>query len=164
MIHKFSHILIATFSPWKNGVRLPINGNLEPMRDYFVPRVERVVLIDQVYPGSDFVLPRVEVYENGKFKNIFPIAFMMWILYPFLQIFNKSGTHIVFKMRDYLSVIVEGLRTKKPFDLFIGFEAINALSGVVLRRLGKVKKLSIMCRIIHQSAMHHVGLICCIFG
>ena len=81
------------------------------------------------------------MYENGKFKNIFPIAFMMWILYPFLQIFNKSGTHIVFKMRDYLSVIVEGLRTKKPFDLFIGFEAINALSGVVLRRLGKVKKV-----------------------
>ena len=52
IINKRSHVLIATFSPWKNGVRLPINGNLEPMRDYFVPRVKKVVLIDQVYPGE----------------------------------------------------------------------------------------------------------------
>lgn len=141
VISKTSHVLIATFSPWKNGVRLPINGNLEPMRDYFVPRVKTVVLIDQVYPGSDFVLPRVEVYENGMFKNISSISLVMWLLNPFLWFSNKSGTQIVFKMRDYLSVIVEGLRTKKPFDLFIGFEAINALSGVMLRRLGRVKKV-----------------------
>lgn len=141
MIHKSSHVLIATFSPWKNGVRLPINGNLEPMRDYFVPKVERVVLIDQVYPGSDFMLPRVEVYEGGRLKNIASTPFVIKTLLPFLWFSNTSGTQIMFKIRDYLSVIVEGLRTKKPFDLFIGFEAINALAGVMLRRLRKVKKV-----------------------
>ncbi|MEK7060649.1 MAG: glycosyltransferase [Patescibacteria group bacterium] len=141
IINKRSHVLIATFSPWKNGVRLPINGNLEPMRDYFVPRVEKVVVIDQVYPGSDFVLPRVEVYKYGKFVSFLKSSFILTILSPLLWFSNTSGTHIVFKMRDYLSVIVEGLRTKKLFDLFIGFEAINALAGVFLRRLGRVKKV-----------------------
>lgn len=141
IINKRSHVLIATFSPWKNGVRLPINGNLEPMRDYFVPRVKKVVVIDQVYPGSDFVLPRVEVYEYGKFASFLKSSFIVTILSPLLWFSNSSGTHIVFKMRDYLSVIVEGLRTKKSFDLFIGFEAINALAGVFLRRLGRVKKV-----------------------
>lgn len=138
---KLSRVLIATFSPWKNGVRLPINGNLEPMRDFFVPRCSHVTLIDQVYPGSDFVLPRTEVYESdAPMKLRRPSAFL-YLLVPLLWLTNRSGTQVSFKIRDYCSVILEGMRTEKPYDVFIGFEAINALAGVVLRRMGKVRRV-----------------------
>lgn len=133
-------ILIATFSPWKNGKRLPINGNLEPMRDFFSNKVKKTVLIDQVYPGSDFVMPRIEIYEKGK-QRIKKLSWWVYLLYPFLKITNTGATHVSFKLRDFLSVIDVGFQAQKPYDYFIGFEAINALAGVVLRRYGKVKKV-----------------------
>ncbi len=107
------------------------------MRDFFAPRVARLVLIDQVYPGSDFVLPRTEIYENNTMR-LLRTPILMYLLYPLLLLTNISGTQIIFKIRDYISVLFEGLRTKRTFDIFIGFEAINALSGVLLRALGKV--------------------------
>jgi len=140
MLNKATNVLIATFSPWKNGKRLPINGNVEPLVDFFVNKVNKTVLIDQVYPGSDFVMPRVEVYSKKK-KSIKKLSWWLYLLYPFLKITNTGATHISFKLRDFFSVIDVGFNTEKSYDYFIGFEAINALAGVFLRRLGKVKKI-----------------------
>lgn len=137
----YSKVLIATFSPWKNGKRLPINGNLEPMRDYFIPKVRKTVIIDQVYPGSDFVMPHVETYLQSKLMHTSRVSWWLYFLWPFLALNNTGATHIIFKLRDYLSVVDVGAREKNPFDIFIGFEAINALAGVTLRRFGKVKKV-----------------------
>lgn len=141
ILTKRSHVLIATFSPWKNGARLPINGNLEPLRDYFVPKVERVMLIDQVYPGSDFVIPRIELYESGKLAKITSAHQLLYSIYPLLFLTNRPGTQFFFKIRDFLSVLIEGVRAPQPFDLCIGFEAINALAGILLRKLGRVRRV-----------------------
>jgi len=136
-----STVLIATFSPWKKGKRLPINGNVEPMLDYFVPRTTRTVLVDQVYPGSDVVLPRIEVYQEGKAQPVkMPSLLVRWLV-PLLRLVNTGGTHVSFKVRDFLSVVDWGLRDSTVFDLFIGFEAINALAGVLLRTIGRVKRV-----------------------
>ncbi len=132
-------VLIASFSPWIGGKRLPINGNVEPLLDFFVPKIKKTVLIDQVYPGSDFVLPRIEVYKRGKRPEIFTSSLLVFWLQPLLKYFNYGGTHVTFKLRDYLSVVDWGFRDKTFFDLFIGLEAVNALAGVLLRAVGKVK-------------------------
>src|SRR6185369_4923209 len=137
---KNSTILLATFSPWKNGLRLPINGNVEPLLDFFVPKVRKTVLIDQVYPGSDFVMPQVEVYVNKK-RTIKKLSRWVYVLYPFLTLTNTGATHVTFKLRDFLSVLDVGSQTSKPYDYFIGLEAINALAGVILRKCKKVKKV-----------------------
>lgn len=135
---KDTSVFIATFSPWKKGKRLPINGNVEPLIDFFTPKIKKTVLIDQVYPGSDFVMPRVEVYEKRK-KKITKNSWWLYLLYPFLKATNTGATHITFKLRDYFSVIDIGMKTEKPYDFFIGLEAINALAGVMLRKMGKIK-------------------------
>lgn len=139
-LSKTTSVLIATFSPWHKGKRLPINGNVEPLIDFFTSKIRKTVLIDQVYPGSDFVMPRVEVYENKK-QKIKKLSWWIYLLYPFLKITNTGATHVSFKLRDYLSVIDVGMQTDKPYDYFIGLEAINALAGVLLRKLGKVKNV-----------------------
>ena len=139
-LSKTTSVLIATFSPWQNGKRLPINGNVEPLIDFFTSRIKETVLIDQVYPGSDFVMPRVEVYFSKK-QQMKRLSWWMYFLYPFLKMTNTGATHISFKLRDFFSVIDVGLQTKKPYDYFIGLEAINALAGIILRKLGKVKKV-----------------------
>lgn len=140
MINEKSKVLIATFSPWQKGIRLPINGNLEPMLDFFTSRIHTTVLVDQVYPGSDFVMPKTEIYKNRK-KNIFRSGWWLYALYPFLKLANTGGTHVAFKIRDFFSVLDAAYKSDAIFDYFIGFEAINAIAGVLLRRFGKVKKV-----------------------
>ena len=139
ILSKSTTVLIATFSPWKNGKRLPINGNLEPMLDFFSKKVGKTVLIDQVYPGSDFVLPRVEIHKNGKMKLIKP-SLLVSLLSPILKLSNTDATHTIFKIRDFLSVLTCP-KNKEAYDVFIGFECVNAVAGIVLRKFGKVKKV-----------------------
>lgn len=138
-MNTFSSILIATFSPWKKGVRSPTNGMVEPMLSYFLPKFKTVWLLDQPYPSSDILLPFVEKYSHGKLKK----KQVMWkFSFPFLPLLsftNKPGTQPGHKIRDFLSVVETGLSSEKPFDFFVGMESINALAGVFLRKMGKVK-------------------------
>jgi len=138
-LNKKTKVLIATFSPWQKGKRFPINGNLEPMLDFFVPKVRKIILIDQVYPGSDFVMPRIEVYESGRKTKVTSLSWWLYFLYPFLKLTNYGGTHTFFKLRDFLSVIGWAIHDPTRYDFFIGFEAINAIAGIVLKRFGRVK-------------------------
>lgn len=140
-LNKESKILIATFSPWMEGKRLPMNGNIDPLIDFFSPKVKRLALIDQQYPGSDDVIPRVEVYEEGQLIKKSTASLLLYILYPFLKVFNYNATHVIFKLRDFFSVILYGLQSRSSFDYFIGLESINAIAGIFLRKIGKVEKV-----------------------
>lgn len=140
-LNKNSKILIATFSPWKDGKRLPTNGMVEPFIDYFSKKYDKFILIDQPHPGSDIVLPIIEEYKNGKSIKSFKNSIIIKILSPLLKFTNIHKTQISFKLRDFVSVIDFVLRNKIKFDLFIGFESVNTLAGVVLRKLGKIKKV-----------------------
>lgn len=134
-------VLFATFSPWKSGKRLPTNGMIEPMLRYVAPHTERFTLLDQPHPGSDTVIPVVEFYLKGKcIKKERTSLFVSW-LYPFLIIRNTVGTRIPFKLRDFLSVIDVAFRGNEKYDLFIGLESINALAGILLKKLGRVGKV-----------------------
>lgn len=133
-----SRVLVASFSPWKNGQRSPTNGMIIPFIDFFSKRVRHFVLIDQPHPGSDTVIPFVETYENGKKKRIKRSSFIVSWLYPFLSFGKDTSTSMIFKFRDFLSVIDFVLRSHKKYDLLIGFESVNALSGIFLKKLGKV--------------------------
>lgn len=139
---KKSTVLFATFSVWKNKQRLPINGNLDYLRDFLIPKIKKVVIIDQMHPGSEEVMPRIEEYndQNIKFK-LHTCSKYIYILEPILKMSKSSGTQIRFKIRDFLSVIDWSFRDKTTFDYFIGLESINALAGIFLRKLGRVKRV-----------------------
>jgi len=136
----YDSIYIATFSPWKNNKRSSTNGMIEPLLYYFLPRFKRVWLLDQPYPGSDRYLPTIENYIKGKHASTHKQFFSMLPFLPWLSVTNHPGTHLSFKIRDFVSVIAAGIFTDKPFDIFVGLESVNALAGVILKKLGKVKK------------------------
>ncbi|MEK7472798.1 MAG: glycosyltransferase [Patescibacteria group bacterium] len=132
-------VIFATFSPWENGARMPTNGMIEPMLKFFLPKTKHFILIDEPHPGSDRVIPVIEIYSNGKLvKKTTSSMFVSW-LYPFLMMQNTVGTRIPFKIRDFLSVLDVTIGKKNKYELFIGLESINALAGVVLKKLGFVK-------------------------
>lgn len=134
-------VIFATFSPWEKGKRSPTNGMVEPMLSFFVPRVKEFVLIDQPHPGSDRVIPMIEMYKNGKQNKTTRSSFLVAWLYPVLALQNTLKTSLTFKVRDFLSVLDFGLRNRRHYDLFIGLESINTLAGVLLRKLGFVDKV-----------------------
>lgn len=134
-------VLIATFSVWKNGKRTSLNGNVEPLLDFFVPKVKKTVLIDQPYPGSDRIIQHIEIYEKKKKPIISSASILFYILYPFLKLTNYHDTHIPFKIRDFFSIIDWSLRDNTVFDYFIGLEAVNGIAGIVLKKFGRIKKV-----------------------
>lgn len=141
VLDKKSKVLIATFSPWKNGVRAPTNGMVEPFVDFFSKRVGHFVLIDQPHPGSDILLPRIEIYNNRKFTEIADNSFFIKCFRPLLSLTNVHKTQISFKLRDFFSIIDFVLRNKNRYDFFIGFESVNALAGAFLKKFGKIEKV-----------------------
>lgn len=133
--------MIATFAVWKNGSRTASNGIMDPLLYYFRPRIKKLLLLDQPYPGSDRVMPIVETYKSGKVKSVDKTSITTAPLSFLLIHANKPGTHFVFKIRDLLSVLETGLKQSEKIELFVGLESINAIGGILLRRLGKVNKV-----------------------
>ncbi len=140
-IKKDFSVIFATFSPWENNRRSPTNGMVEPMVAFFAPRTKKFVLIDQPHPGSDRLIPTIEIYENGKHKKTTKSSLIVSWLYPLLVLNNTLKTSVAFKIRDFLSVLDFTLRNHYNYDLFIGLESINTLAGVLLKKIGLVKKV-----------------------
>jgi len=114
---------------------------IDSLLSFFLPKVEKTVLIDQPYPGSDILFPIIKIYKKEKLFKVSKSSVLLYFLYPFLRLANYQVTNVSFKIRDFLSVIFYGLNEKKRFDFFIGLEGINTLAGIVLKKLGKVNSV-----------------------
>lgn len=136
MARKLNSIFFSTFSVRNKGERTSINGMIEPMLSVVSPRVRMFTLLEQPHPGSDSVLPVAEFHKGTKLVKKSRFFFSSLLLFPFLQLINSPETSIVFKIRDILSVVELTLRNNKKHDLFIGLESINALTGLLLKKLG----------------------------
>jgi glycosyltransferase involved in cell wall biosynthesis len=53
-----------------------------------------------------------------------------------------KGPDPVLWLRDFCMVVAQGLRLPQPAALFVGIDNLNALAGVVLKRLGKVQRVA----------------------
>lgn len=140
IINKDSSVFIATFSHYQGGRRMPRNGMVEPMLSFFLPKVKNLLLLDQPHPVSDTINPIVETYNKGKRKKRFIFSSLFYLpIFLLCKIPSKSRTRISYKLRDFFSVIFIALTQKGKYDLFIGLEAINALAGLCLKKIGIVK-------------------------
>lgn len=137
-----SSVLFVTFSRWDGNVRTPTNGSLDPLRDYLVPRIRKLVIVDQPHPSGDNVIPVIEEHK-GKKTKIHKPSWWILILKPWLDTphTNPHGTYIRFKIRDFLSVIDWGMRDKAKFDYCICLESINTVAAIILRKMGRVSRV-----------------------
>ena len=120
VLSRNTSILFVTFSKWANNTRMPTNGSVEPLRDFLVPKIKRLVLIDQLHPGSDDVMPVIEEYVNQSLKyRMHRSSWWLYLIKPFLLMSKRQDTQIRFKIRDFLSVIDWVIRDRKYFDIFI---------------------------------------------
>lgn len=138
---QFMHkIFIATFSHTENGKRTSLNGMIEPLLSFFLPKGYEIDMIDGFHPGSSDVISLLERYKGKKLEKSFSL-FISKIMSPILWTQNSNGTRISFKIRDFFSVIEWGIRSCTKYDLFIGLESIYTLGGIILKKFGIVKKV-----------------------
>lgn len=140
-LNKNTSVVFATFSLHIRGRRLSNNGNVEPLRDFLISRIKRFVLIEQPLPGSDYVMPKIAVYEHNRLAKLTRSSWWLYILYPLLSLTNANGTQVSFKIRDFLAVLDWCLREKSKIDYMIGMESINTLAGIILRKFNIVRKV-----------------------
>lgn len=121
---------------------MPTTGSLDPLRDFLLPKIKKLVIIDQLHPGSDGVMPKIEEYKNHseKFKS-YKSSWYIYLLKPFLEMSHSQKTQIRFKIRDFISVLDWSFRDKTKFDYCICLESINTLAAILLRKFGRVKKV-----------------------
>lgn len=140
MKHTYSSVFIATFSRYEKGKRLPTNGFVEPLLSFFIPKVKKIVLLDAPHPVSDTINPIVEEYAKGKFRKKYMLSkFLYFPIYVFCKFPSKKTTRVSYKLRDFFSTLYVALTNEETYDVFIGLEGVYALSGILLKRLGKVK-------------------------
>lgn len=142
IISKNSSIFIATFSRYEKGKRLPVNGMIDPLLSFFLPKVKTLLLLDQPHPVSDTINPIVEVYDSGKLKKKFVFSSLFYLpIFLFCKFPSKKRTRISYKLRDLFSVVFTGFSQGKKYDLFIGLEAINLIGGLFLKKIGIIKNV-----------------------
>ena len=140
-LFKNKKVLVATFSPWIGGRRLPTNGSFEPLRDYFKIRVKKLVMIDQVMAGSETVMPKIEIYQKDQKSQTVSSSPGLYLLYPLLKFKKPIDTPIIFKIRDFFSVVDWCLRDRSRYDYFIGLESVNALAGILMKKFGFIRNV-----------------------
>ena len=132
------NVLIATFSLRVNSQRTAINGMIEPLLSYFLPKASVVDLIDGLHPGSNNVITFIEQYKNERLEYK-TTGWVSLLMYPLLYLQNTNSTQILFKIRDFFSVLEWGIRSGKKYDIFIGLESVYTLAGIILKKIGIVK-------------------------
>jgi len=138
-INKDSLVFFATFSRYEKGKRLPINGFIEPVLSFLLPKVKKILVLDAPHPVSDTIDPIVEEYYHGRLKKKYFIHKLFYFpIYLFCKIPSKKTTRISYKLRDFFSVIFLAFKTKEKYDIFIGLEGVYVLAGIFLRKIGKI--------------------------
>lgn len=138
---KINSVIFATFSIRQDGQRTATNGMIEPLSGFFVPRFKRFTLLEQPHPGSDAVIPFLEDYKNRQLAKKSQFFFSSLLLYPLLKLSNSNKTQVFFKIRDFFSIFEYFIKDQQKYDLFIGLESINALAGIILKKIGVIKRV-----------------------
>ncbi len=131
-------VIIASYMHIKGGRYTTIGGPGLALKAYLKGRVKELACVWQPMPISDTLSIIIEVNKKGSLEKRLKIPFPNW---PFGRKKTISFIYLVTKARDVISVYLSMLKLRKKFDIFVGVEALNALAGVTLRKLGLVKKV-----------------------
>lgn len=131
-------IIIASYTHIADGKYTTIGGPALAIKDYLKNKVKRLTCVWQPLPISDTLSVVTEIYEENKLVKAWKLPVINW---PFGRKKVISFIYIALKIRDIFSVPYFVLRSNCRYDYFIGIEALNALTGVLLRKMGIVKRV-----------------------
>ena len=97
------------------------------LEDYLAPKVKRLLFIGLPFSYAKDKSPSLRYWEKGKLIEEKKLDF-----YQMPEIITYT--------RDFLLVMWWVIK-KGKFDLFIGADNLNALSGIILKKIGRLNKV-----------------------
>lgn len=132
-------VFIASYTFYLNGERTNQAGPVNPLINFFLLRVEELYLVEQPLPGSDTLSTYLTVWKKGEKIICEKKDFPLLQLDPSEA--DTTKTYLRLKLRDAFSVLYFFLKHfPTRIDFYIGVECVNALVGVILKKMGLVKK------------------------
>src|SRR5579859_5948474 len=102
----------------------------EELLSYLLPKARNILYITHPFKQSRNNIDlntRISVYSNGKLSKK-------------SKFFSGFGPEAFFFIKDFLFNIFYLLFQKDKIDIFFGLDNLDALSGIILKKLGKVDK------------------------
>lgn len=114
--------------------------NIAISTHYFVygaPQALREFLMQERVPEVLFIAHPLETNQDQSFVEIIQGgAIFQTQKLPF-----RSRFPLLNYLLELFSTLQQVLKRKKKYDLFIGVDSLNALAGILLKKIGKVKRL-----------------------
>ncbi len=103
-------------------------GPPQEVRDFLLPKVERVCYIEHPFPSASDRRSSLSIYENGILEK---------------KIFTPqiSGPEIFFYFIDFFITLYFLIKVWRRFDLCVALDNLNTVSVMPFRKLGIIKKL-----------------------
>lgn len=126
---------VSTSSRLVNGKRQGLTNNTNLVIDYLVGRAENLIVIDHPFSVDLDLRPRVETYSRGTLlsSEVFPLPESI------ARGRHSIALYYMAKVLDIFSSAYFIMRSKRKIDLYVGVEAVNALVGIFLRRIGFIR-------------------------
>jgi len=141
MFKKVKNIFISTFTFIAQGKRSANSGPIVPLLNFFKNKVEKLYILEQPLPMSDFLDIQFSFFEKGKLQKIYKKNFFFSNISQKAQ--KKIKTYFRLKLRDIRANLYFFIKNykkikKNKFDLFIGLECVNAICGIIFKKIGLV--------------------------
>lgn len=103
----------------------------QALRDYLRKNGARVLYISHPLPLKDIKEKENSYFEISKGENILKKN----------ELLRKKEKMLINSLKDVFLTLFWVLKTGEKYDLFIGVDNLNALVGLILKKLGRVKKI-----------------------
>ncbi|MDD5747828.1 MAG: glycosyltransferase [Actinomycetota bacterium] len=138
-------VFISSYTFIKDGIRTNDSGPVVPMMRFFTERSGSVFLLEQPLPGSDDLRAFLTCYRRGREKKT--VMGASFRLGRKTRTFDSNRTYMRLKFRDIVSNFWALLRNYRrfrsnPVNLFVGVECVNAVCGLVFKKLGLVETVA----------------------
>lgn len=136
---RFKTLFISSYTFIYQGKRTINAGPVVPLIKYFKKRAERMYVLEQPLPTSDFLDTQLTVFKRGEVAERSKKNFFFAKIPAEKQ--NSFKTYFRLKLRDLCANFYFFLKKyrefkKRKIDLFIGLECLNAIWGIILKKLG----------------------------
>jgi glycosyltransferase involved in cell wall biosynthesis len=137
------NVFLSSYTYIYDNIRTNNSGPVLPLLNFFKSRSNNLYLLEQPLPGSDFL--ETSLIKLSKGKQIKKITKNL-SFYKNKKRLDETKIFFGLKIRDFLSnfyFILKERRClkKEKINLFIGVECINAICGIIFRKLGFIDKV-----------------------
>lgn len=103
-------------------------GSSQELRDFLIKRSKELVFIGHPFSYCQDIDSSIEVHKNKKHIKTKKFKFF-------------KASQYLFYIKDFILTLYWVLTSRNKFDIYFGVDPLNCFAGLILKKVGKVKKV-----------------------